>query len=618
MEGTHPALTWVVALGAGVLAQSLARHLRLPGIVVLLGFGVALGPDLLGWVEPRALGEGLRSIVDLAVAIILFEGGLNLEISRLRRAQTPLRRLVTVGALSTLVGGTAAASWILDWPLVQAVLFGSLVVVTGPTVIGPLVRESRLRPRVGSILEAEGVLIDPVGAVLAVLVLELALSPEAAASGATDFLLRLGLGATMGAAGGLLLVGLFRIRGLIPEGYTNILTLAYVLLLFQACEQILEQSGILAATLAGVVVGNFRTPVSRALREFKEELTVLLIGLLFVLLAADVRLADVRTLGWAGVGVVAVLVLVVRPLGVLLSTAGSSLTRRERLLIAWLAPRGIVAAAIASVTANALEAHALPGGPELRALVFLTIAGTVLLAGLTAAPVVSLLGLRQPRRNGIAILGAQGLGLALARELRRAELPVQFLDSNPQSSRRAEEAEFPVIFGNALDERTLQRARLEAVGSVVGLTANEALNGVFVRRARELFGVPERYVALASLQEGITPELLRDDDARVLFDSPHDVERWDVRSHHGEMTVERFRFEPPEPAVEASETAAGAGERYVLLCITRGTRTFPMYAGLSPEAGDVAAIALHTDEQEAAVRSLRELGWIPEDPESEP
>ena len=376
----------------------------------------------------------------------------------------------------------------------------------------------------------------------------------------------------------------------------------------------------LAAARAGVGVGNFRTPVNRTLREFKEELTVLLIGLLFVLLAADVRLADVRTLGWAGVGVVAVLVLVVRPLGVLLSTAGSSLTRRERLLIAWLAPRGIVAAAIASVTANALEAHALPGGPELRALVFLTIAGTVLLAGLTAAPVASLLGLRQPRRNGIAILGAQGLGLALARELRRAELPVQFQDSNPQSSRRAEEAEFPVIFGNALDERTLQRARLEAVGSVVGLTANEALNGVFVRRARELFGVPERYVALASFQEGITPELLRDDDARVLFDSPHDVERWDVRSHHGEMTVERFRFEPPEPepAAEASETPAGAGERYVLLCITRGTRTFPMYAGLSPEAGDVAAIALHTDEQEAAVGSLRELGWIPEDPESEP
>ncbi len=617
MEGTHPALTWVVALGAGVLAQSLARHLRLPGIVVLLGFGVALGPDLLGWVEPRALGGGLRTIVDLAVAIILFEGGLNLEISRLRRAQTSLRRLVTIGALVTLVGGTAAASWILGWPLVQAVLFGSLVVVTGPTVIGPLVREVRLRPRVASILEAEGVLIDPVGAILAVLVLELALSPEAAASGATDFLLRLGLGAAVGAAGGLGLVGLFRIRGLIPEGYTNILTLAFVLLLFQACEQILEQSGILAATLAGVVVGNFRTPVNRALREFKEELTILLIGLLFVLLAADVRLADVRALGWAGVGVVAALVLVVRPLGVMFSTAGSALSWRERWLIAWLAPRGIVAAAIASVTANALEAHALPGGPELRALVFLTIAGTVLLAGLTAAPVASLLGLRQPDRNGIAILGAQGLGLALARELSRAELPVQFLDSNPQSSRRAEEAEFPVVFGNALEERTLQRARLEAVGTVVGLTANEALNGVFVRRARELFGVPERYVALATFQEGITPELLRDDDVRVLFDAPHDVERWDVRSHHGEMTVERFRFAPSEDSPDEQEAAPGSTEAYVLLCITRGARTFPMYAGCSPDKDDLASIALHNDEREAAVRTLEALGWTLEVEESE-
>ena len=168
MEGAHPALTLVLALAVGILAQAVARHVRVPGIVILLVVGVALGPDGLGWVQPQALGDGLFAIVDLAVAVILFEGGLNLEISRLRREQAPIRRLVSVGALVTMAGGALAVSALFDWPWMQALLFGSLVVVTGPTVIGPLVDSVRLRPRVATVLEAEGVLIDPIGAILAV------------------------------------------------------------------------------------------------------------------------------------------------------------------------------------------------------------------------------------------------------------------------------------------------------------------------------------------------------------------------------------------------------------------------------------------------------------------
>ena len=180
----HAAFTVVLALAAGVVSQSLARHLRLPGIVVLLLAGLALGPDGLGWVRPRELGEGFFEIVDLAVAVILFEGGLNLEISRLRRAQRAIRQLVLYGSLLTLGFGSLAVFGILDWTWQQSLLFGSLVVVTGPTVVGPLVSELRLRPRVATVLNAEGVLIDPVGAILAVLVLEIVIAPERAASGA--------------------------------------------------------------------------------------------------------------------------------------------------------------------------------------------------------------------------------------------------------------------------------------------------------------------------------------------------------------------------------------------------------------------------------------------------
>ena len=243
--------------------------------------------------------------------------------------------------------------------------------------------------------------------------------------------------------------------------------LAAVLLLFEGCSQIVPHSGLLAVTLAGVVVGNLRTRVDRDLREFKDQITVLLIGLLFVLLAADVRVDDVRALGWGGLAVVGALIFVIRPINVWLSTASSDLSVRERAFIAWVAPRGIVAAAVASVVAGALESNGLEGGAELRALVFLTIAATVLLAGLTAGPVARLLKLRLPGRETVAILGAQGLGLALARALREAGTPVVLLDSNPQNCRRAEEEGLPVVFGNALEERTLQRARFEVVGAAV-------------------------------------------------------------------------------------------------------------------------------------------------------
>jgi NhaP-type Na+/H+ or K+/H+ antiporter len=406
-----------------VLAQLLARHIRLPGIVILLAFGAVLGPDVLGWVEPRALGQGLFGVVDLAVAVILFEGGLNLEISRLRREQTPIRRLVVWGALVTLAGAAVAARVLLEWPWVQSVLFGSLVVVTGPTVVTPLVRALRLRPRVATVLEAEGVLIDPVGAILAVLVLEIVLAPSAdtLAIQTTGLLVRIGFGVACGAAAGVVLALLLRQRHVVPEGLENIFTLGSVLLLYQGCDAVVSTSGIVAVTVTGVVVGNLRTPVDRDLREFKDQLTVLLVGLLFILLAADVRLDDVRALGWQGIALVGALVLVVRPLNVALMTAGSDLSGKERAFIAWVAPRGIVAAAIASITASAMETYHLEGGNALRALVFLTIAGTVLLAGLTAGPVAKLLGVALPGRDTVAILGANGLGLALG-GLERGEL----------------------------------------------------------------------------------------------------------------------------------------------------------------------------------------------------
>ena len=389
----------------------------------------------------------------------------------------------------------------------------------------------------------------------------------------------------------------------------------------RTCDAVVSHSGILAVTVAGVVVGNLRTRVDRDLREFKDQITVLLIGLLFVLLAADVRVDDVRALGWGGLAVVGALIFVIRPINVWLSTASSDLSVRERAFIAWVAPRGIVAAAVASVVAGALESNGLEGGAELRALVFLTIAATVLLAGLTAGPVARLLKLRLPGRETVAILGAQGLGLALARALREAGTPVVLLDSNPQNCRRAEEEGLLVVFGNALEERTLQRARFEVVGAAVGLTPNQTVNSVFVSRARDLFGVPRGYIAVAKLQAGLAPELVRREEAEVLFGGAHDVERWDVRARHGGVSIERWLYRgiegAPSKPEEPAEKAPIPKDRFVTLAIRRGERVTPMSVGFKVKPGDVATLAIHVPERDDAHAVLRERGWEPE-PEAEP
>ena len=618
-----PRLTFALALLAGMFAQAISRHLRLPGIVVLLLVGVSLGPDGLGWVLPRELGEGLFAIVDFAVAIILFEGGLNLELSRLRRSGAAIRRLITWGALVTLAGGALAAHTWLGWGLMESLLFGGLVIVTGPTVVGPLVSELRLKPRVSTVLEAEGVLIDPIGAILSVVILKLAVSGDPgslvlAQSGVG--LARIAAGLVLGVAAGFLLSRALRISRLLPEGLENVFVLSSVLLLYAGSESLLSHSGVLAVTIAGVVVGNTRTPVERAMREFKDQITVMLIGLLFVLLAADVRFEQVRALGWAGFGVVATLILVVRPLGVWLCTIKTDLDPGERLFLAWVAPRGIVAAAIASLVAADLERAGLPGGIELRALVFLTIAMTVTLAGLTAGPMGNLLGVRLRKRDTVAILTAQSLGLALGRELRKGGVPVVFLDSNPSGVRQAEEEGFAVVYGDALQETVMQRARFGFVRTVVALTANKTLNSVFVARSKERFGVPNGLVATSEVGAGLVSEQVGSGQAKIAFEGAHDVERWDVRGRRGDIGVEYLVHTPPDAEGEDTvhwEAASGMSEHFVILSVERDSATFVMDGGFTFREGDRVAVALHLPERHDALRELADGGWIPAPPREE-
>lgn len=553
---THnPALTIAVALAVGVLAQAVARHLRIPGIVLLLGAGVALGPDLLGIIRPGDLGTALGDLTGFAVAVILFDGGLNLNLRRMRSQALPIRLLLSVGVMITSLGGALAVHLVLGWDWTTSLLFGTLVIVTGPTVITPLLRRIRVRRSVETILESEGVLIDAVGAVVAVVALEVALAPRNEAAhllvGAPVGLIG---GLFIGAAGGGLLALMLRSRRVVPEGFGNILTLSVVLALFQFSNALIPESGIAAAIAAGFVVGNLNSSPARELREFKEQLTVMLIGLLFVLLAADVRIAEVWALGGRGLLVAALLMFVVRPLNVAVCTARSSLTLPEKGFLAWVAPRGIVAAAVATLF-NERLAQAGDDSGEMRALVFLVIATTVFFQGATAGGVARLLGVTRPTGQGYAIFGAQALGRLLGTVLQASGAKVVMMDADPIACREAEAAGLRVVFGNVLEDRVLMRAVVDSRRAVVAASTSESINMLLTRKILAEFKGPVVYAGVQSNNGGVEPAMILSEGADVLFGDEIDLELWNVRVRHGTAGLEQWRLTVPHHDMPAGMSA---------------------------------------------------------------
>jgi NhaP-type Na+/H+ or K+/H+ antiporter len=609
---TGPALTVALAMAAGMLAQSIARHLKLPGIVVLLGVGVLLGPDLLDVVRPDTLGPALQLLVGFAVAVILFEGGLSLRVKRLRREARTIRALLTVGALITAVGGTLSARWLMGWDWRLAALFGSLVIVTGPTVVTPLLRRIKVTHRVSTVLEAEGVFIDAIGAVVAVVTLQAVASPMGERFGVAflDVVAKLGFGVVFGGVGGLLLALLLRIKRVVPEGLENVFTLSLVLALFQLSNAVSPESGIMSVTMAGLVVGNMRTHVADELREFKEQLTVLFIGMLFVLLAADVRLVEVRNLGVPGLLTVLSLMFIVRPINVAACSWGSDLTWRERGFLAWLSPRGVVAAAVASLFAQSISELGISGGNELRALVFLVIAGTVLVQGLTGGLVAWALGVKRPAHLGYAVVGANELGHAIGKLLRRHKEEVVFIDNNPDACHVVERDAFRVVYGNPLEERTLQRARLEDRAACLVVGMSDEINFIVGQRAVAEYRLRHVYVAV-SRAGAVTAEMIREADCSVLFGVPRDLELWSLRLRRGTAEVQRFcRTHPPADPANSGPKAFDppTGVLFPLALVRRG-KIRPVSDADVPRANDVLYAAVFEDRLTEAAAWFEGNGW---------
>ncbi|MEH1970184.1 cation:proton antiporter [Nostoc sp.] len=484
-------LQMAIAVLAGISAQVLAAYFRIPSIVLLLLLGILFGSDGIGLLHPHLLGTGLEVIVALATAIILFEGGLNLDLRELGRVSVSLQLLVTLGTLITLLGGSMAAHWLGEFPWNIAFLYASIVVVTGPTVVGPLLKQINVDRQVATLLEGEGVLIDPVGAILAFVVLDTILNGDADPINAiVGLLIRLGVGAAIGGAGGYLMSLIFKRASFLSFELKNLVVLAILWSLFTLSQMIRSESGVMTTVVAGAVFANSSVPEERLLRSFKGQLTILSVSVLFILLAADLSIASVFALGWGSLFTVLVLMFVVRPINILLCTWNSDLNWRQKLFLSWVAPRGIVAASVASFFAISLTQRGINGGDSIKALVFLTIIMTVVCQGLTAGWVAKWLQITSKDVTGAVIVGCNPLSLLIARFFQERGENVVMIDTDPECLVQAEAQNLRVIASSGLDAAVLEEAGLASMGTFLAMTSNGEVNFVLAQRAAEEFKPP--------------------------------------------------------------------------------------------------------------------------------
>ena len=531
----------VIAVIAGITAQVLAEFIKVPSIVFLLILGILLGHDGIQLLHPQDLGIGLEVIVALTVAVILFEGGLNLELHELGKVSSSLRNLVTFGTLITLIGGGMAAHWLGEFPWAIAFLYASLVVVTGPTVISPLLKHVKVDRQVATLLEGEGVLIDPVGAILAVVVLDTILNADTDPLEAfLGLMIRLGIGAAIGVVGGWLMGWMLKNAKFLSEELKNLVVLAGLWGLFALAQTIRSESGLMATVMAGIVLRASSVPEERLLLRFKGQLTILGVSVLFILLSADLSIASMFALGWGSVFTVLALMFIVRPLNIGLCTWDSDLNWRQKLFLCWVAPRGIVSASVASLFSILLTQRGVNGGDAIKALVFLTIIMTVFLQGLTARWVAQWLQITSHQATGAIIIGCNPLSILIARIFQDKGESVVLIDTDAEACRQAEVENLRVYLSSGLDTEVLEEAGISSIGTFLAMTNNGEVNFVLAQRAAEEFS-PPRVLAVFPRDSEATTEN-KNTKVQQAFLSQLSIKTWNEYLLDGQVKLGKTTF----------------------------------------------------------------------------
>ena len=489
--------TLVLATFLGIVAQVAAARFKLPAILPLLLLGILAGPSVLGWFHPQVLGDSLEALIHLGVAVILFEGGLSLDPDRLRKVGGALRNLLTLGVAVTGVGAAWLAHLVvgMGWP--TAALFGAIVTVTGPTVIAPLLRHTIAPRAVKTVLLSEGLIIDAIGALLAYLVLQwIELQGMALSGVGQQVLLVTATGGVLGFVGGAL--GRTVARGrLFDSELSNLVILALLMLVYMVSEHQAHQSGILASVVMGFTLSASRVPDLAPLKAFKGQLTTLLISVLFILLSGQLRLNEVIGLGWRGVLVALGLIFLIRPAAVFLSVMPWQLGFKERTFLALTAPRGIVAAAVASLAARQLEAANLAGGSLLEGLVYLAILATGAWATLMSVVLPRALGYKSDAsRRRVVVVGANPLAEAIADVVQATGRTTVVVDSVSWRLEKFRRRDMETVRGDARDAGTYEQAGVESDSIIIAATTNDELNLLVAELVHHEFGIEHPVVAL--------------------------------------------------------------------------------------------------------------------------
>ncbi len=478
--------TLVISVFVGVCLFIAARYIRIPAIVLLLIGGVVLGPEGLSLIDPKSLGQSLRLIISLCVAIILFEGGLSLKPEGFKKAPKVIWKLLTIGVGITWFGTSALIHFLLGFPIPIALLSGSLVIVTGPTVIAPLLNRISVKDKLYHILHWEGVLIDPIGVFIAILCFEWLSIEGSFITHIGHLSYRLIVGIVIGVIGGLTLT--FLLRGkVIPEQQVNTLVFATALFLFGISESVVHEAGILTVVIAGLVIGWTSPPQLKHIKKFKSELTEISIALVFILLAANLELHQFSRFGWKVVLVICGVLFIIRPLSIMLCTKGSQLRFNEKLFLSWIAPRGVVAGSMASLFGLRLSMQGNPDAIFLETFTFSIIATTIIFQGLTAGKVARWLKVEEPEKKGWLIIGAHLFSRKIASFIMKTTNGVCVLiDTNEDAVKEAQNEGFIVIQGNALSTDILPLEQMSSMGNLLALTDNRDLNQLICEKWSEI------------------------------------------------------------------------------------------------------------------------------------
>ncbi|SEB76853.1 sodium/proton antiporter, CPA1 family [Nitratireductor aquibiodomus] len=474
--GLKIALIGVMGMGA----QWLAWRLRLPAIVLLLLAGVLAGPAT-GFVNPTEdFGTIYRPLVSLAVAIILFEGGLTLNFKEISETSTAVRRIIIIGGPMVWVMTALSAHYIggLSWP--TAVVLGAILVVTGPTVITPLLRQAQLAARPASLLKWEAIVNDPIGALFAVVAFEVVLVLIGQHQGG-GLAYVVAAAFVVAVAGGYLAARAIHwafVRGVVPEFLKAPILLATVLLAYALTNLVLEEAGLLTVTVMGIVLANTRIASLAEMRRFKETITVFLVSGIFILLTASLTVEDFLSLDWRAVLFVGSVLFVVRPVAIMTATVGSGATLAERTLSSWIAPRGVVAVAVSGLFGGALADAGIADANRMVSFTFAVVVTTIVLHGFTLGPLASLLNLKSADKPGLLIAGGPRWAIDLARKLRDMDVPVMIADPNWNHIAEARLSEIPVFYGDILSEEAHHSIDPKRFSTLIAVTDNDAYNSL--------------------------------------------------------------------------------------------------------------------------------------------